>query len=228
MKEQITGIYLDYGDAVFRIYHICMPPVTDPLPNMHSHRYYELLFSTQEGLLYQFEDGTVSVGSNQILIVPPNTPHASLSKDKEKAGGLCFTLTLQKGRGGFYDAFEQALQRHAKRPIHIPASLLQSLRTLNEGDWSGSLRGYCRLKAAASAFLFSLFEVLDAFSSTERSTGADLEREDIQVLLDNLLQYPSLSLREIAREINYSERHTARLIQKFYQMSFSELRKRQK
>lgn len=230
MKEQITGIESNYGDASIRIFHFSIHPLPGVLRKPHTHQYYEILFCTEKSLVYRVEDKDILLQKNQFIIIPPNIPHIRVSESGEKfpIEGISFSLTEQKGKTGFYRAFEEALRQRALSPIPLPSELLTRFRAVNRADWSGSLQSYCQLKSLTSAFIFELFGVLDAFSCEEHATGLDRDREDILVLLDNLLNNRALSLQELAKRINYSERHTARLIRKHYHMSLSELRKRQR
>ncbi len=227
MNNRIHSIGLEYGDANFRLFHISLSKhSTPPLPE-HSHRYYELHLCLGGSHDYVLDGQTVPLCRNQLLIIPPHKLHcpASTATEDYRCVVLSFSLSECKGRRGFYRAFSRALETHAKHPQEASRSLIERLLALNAADWSGSLRSYCHLKAEAGAMLFTLFEDLHGYDEAKPPVGLDPDREDLHVLLDNLLNNPDLSLREIAEEINYSERHTARLIRSYYHMSLTELRR---
>ena len=229
MKEQITGIDSNYGDATFRIFHFSLSPIPELLPKHHTHQYYEILFCAGESVHYLLEDGEIRLKKNQYLILPPGVPHmADTEKGAIKAESIAFSLSEGKGKKGFYRSFEQTLLSHSLRPLHASAELFEALRALNGANWNGTPGSYCRLKYLAPAFLFALFDGLNVFDDGERATAMEHDREDTVALLDNLLNNQSLTLRDLSAKINYSERHTARMIRKQYGVSFSELRKRQR
>lgn len=229
MKEQINSICLDYGDAAFRVFHISLLSSSEITHNPHSHQYYEIHLCASGTYNYEIEGAVIPLHANQMLIIPPSTTHLPVHRaDRYHSAVLSFSLSEKKGKIGFHRAFEDALKKHAAHPITVPAHLLQQLTAIEKSDWSGSLKSYCRLKAEVSALIFSLFETLNAFETPKGIGGLDHDREDVRVLLDNLLNNRSLSLKEIAERINYSERHTARLIQQTYHMSLTQLRRAQK
>jgi hypothetical protein len=165
-----------------------------------------------------------------MLINPPSTTHFPVHGGDEgyHSAVLSFSLSEKKGKTGFYRAFEEALRQHSVTPVTVSSQLIRQLRTIEQADWSGSLRSHCQLKAETSSLIYALFDTLGAFESPEGIGGLDHDREDVRVLLDNLLNNREITLGEIARRINYSERHTARLIRQTYHMSLTQLRRAQK
>lgn len=229
MKEQINSICLDYGDAAFRVFHISILSSSEISHNPHSHQYYEIHLCAQGTYNYEIEGTVIPLHANQMLIIPPSVTHIPVHRaDRYHSAVLSFSLSEKKGKIGFYRAFEDALSQHASHPVTVPSCLLQQLVAIERSDWSGSMKSYCQLKAEISALILSLFETLGAFAAHKGIGGLEHDREDVCVLLDNLLNNRSLSLKEIAERINYSERHTARLIQKYYGLSISDIRKKQK
>ncbi|MBR2353786.1 MAG: AraC family ligand binding domain-containing protein, partial [Clostridia bacterium] len=213
----------------FRVFHISLLSSSEITHNPHSHQYYEIHLCSQGTYNYQIEGTAIPLHANQMLIIPPLTTHVPVSRaDRYHSAVLSFSLSEKKGKAGFFRAFEDALTQHASHPVTVPSCLLQQLVAIEQSDWSGSLKSHCRLKAEISALILSLFETLGAFESPKGPGGLEHDREDVCVLLDNLLNNRSLSLKDIAERINYSERHTARLIQQTYHMSLTQLRRAQK
>jgi AraC-like DNA-binding protein len=75
----------------------------------------------------------------------------------------------------------------------------------------------------AAGFIYQLFAHL-----VENASIAVPGKQDALVLMDNMINRPDVTLAEIASTINYSQRHTARLIEKYYGTSLSQLRKDKK
>jgi AraC-like DNA-binding protein len=88
--------------------------------------------------------------------------------------------------------------------------------------------GICRLKAAAACFLSDLFHLLSPYA-TETGTSPEPPCDtEVAVLLENMVNRPDITLEQIAEAINYSTRHTARLIKNIYGASLSEIRRSRK
>ena len=227
MKEKISSIRLEYGDAVFRIYHIRLTG-RRALQEMvsHDHQYYELHFAQQGEYPYRVDGKQLLLRANHLLIIPPGMAHESVGlPDDYRYAVLSLSLSQKNGDGGFYSYFKAALDRSVCTPIAAPPSLADHMVQFKRWELYRTVKGCCYLKARASALLFELFDLL-GFAPEDGHRHADFDYEDRLILLDNLLNQHEFTLRDIAEQINYTPRHTARLIRKIYGHSLSELRKK--
>ena len=164
-----------------------------------------------------------------MLIIPPQVPHASVlsaSWDYEYTV-ISFSLEKRDGEDGFYSFFESSLNACALTPINISPSFIKKAIELMRGELYCAIKGECYLKMQGSAFIYELFDILNHFGTATEPKNASENESNRLVLLDTLINDSSVSLIEIAAAINYSTRHTARLIKSIYGTSISEIRKKQ-
>lgn len=234
MKDKIRSIPLEYGDAVFRMFYIKLIPrnIKDGA-DKHTHGYYELHFAEKGSYVYTLEDRTLTLHEGEVLIIPPECMHRRVSLlEKQENGYECtvlqFSLTHGTGSRRFFDCFEEALARSARTAIAISPELLQQAIILKNTTFDNVLRGYCEFKARAGILLYTLFDELDAFSLQTNYSDGGVDRAENLILLENLINQPGSTLKEIADAMYYSERHTSRLIHRIYGVPFSELKKQRK
>lgn len=237
MKRKVNSIEMTFGDARFRLYHIQLPQedLGPKAPIYHDHGYYELHFAVRGSYEYKFPGKEVTLAQHQMLIIPPGVPHNTIlteNGDYEHTA-LQLVLTEGKGIGGFHTYFKETLNTMALTPLSFAPALLQPLHQLKRSDLYDAdaeldVRGYCYLSAQAYTLLYGIFDGINEFGSAKKHTAVHRDRMDSLVLLDSLINNPRITLSEIAEKINYSERHTARLIEQVYHMSFSELRQKRK
>ena len=231
MKETIHSITLAYGDALFHLYQFQLNPSTEPKDQViHGHRFYELHIAQEGSYTYSVGDRQIPVTRNQLLIITPDIPHASVQKQTPEGYRytvLSLSLEKQEGEDGFYAYFQQTLDEYALRALPIPAELSRRGAELNRGELYGALRGSCYLKMQASTLIYLLFESLNGFRFSGTARHSECDEHNRLVLLDTLINQADHSLSDIADAIHYSPRHTARLIRSIYGTSLSELRKKQ-
>lgn len=231
MTETIHSITLAYGDALFHLYQFQLNPSTAPQDQVvHGHRFYELHIAQEGAYTYSVGTQQIPVTRNQLLIIPPDIPHASVQTqqpDGYRYTVLSLSLEKQEGEEGFYAYFQQTLDQCALRALPIPAELSRWGAELNRAELYGAIRGSCYLKMQASALIYLLFDSLNGFRSSGMARHGECDEHNRLVLLDTLVNQADRSLSDIASAIHYSPRHTARLIHKLYGVSLSELRKKQ-
>ncbi len=231
MKTSIHGISLEYGDALLKLLKIkIISSKREEYDVTHNHKFYELHLAHQGSYTYTVGDEQITLQKNQLLIIPPNIPHVSVSGKKGDYEYSCLSIHLSQivGVAGFFSYFENVLNKYAKTPITVQPSLIGKISKLHDLDQqSNIIRDTCALKVYASSFFYELFYLLDGFSSTTPQHSSQIDTDERLVLLEELMNDQNLSLSEISKEIGYSSRHTARLINKYYGCSLSEFRKRQ-
>ena len=76
------------------------------------------------------------------------------------------------------------------------------------------------LNSCASKVIYSLCDLL----TDDKDKSYPETDEHLEVKIENLVNYFNISLTDIANEINYSPRHTERLIKRIYGKSLTEIR----
>lgn len=233
--SSIRTVSIDYGDARFSIYLISLPgayrsPGAEVTHVMHSHFYYELHYASRGQCLYRFSDREVLLQEGQMLLIPPGQHHLSVGTDSESYTPqvLSLSITTTENAGRFYPSFLSMLNAAALTPLPGSFAIAGYIDVLQQRPLYDSVPGICRLKAAAACFLSDLFHLLSPYA-TETGTSAEPPCDtEMAVLLENMVNRPDISLEQIAEAINYSTRHTARLIKNIYGASLSEIRRSRK
>lgn len=225
----IGNIPLQYGDAEFKIHLIQYPTHTDceteGLP--HRHLCYELHLAKTGAYDYQIGSDTIHLKKDNILIISPGSVHnaAIAGNNQYTFDSLLFSLQKATGQSGFYSYFSDVINTVIGKPFPASPCLRQLIVRLAAAVPANTIQDFCVQKADAAALITAFFACINAFSNNSKAASAGCPNPDTMLLLETLVNYPTYSLRDIARQIRYSERHTARLIQKMYHMPLSELRK---
>jgi len=231
MKESVCSFRFDYGDALFRLYQFNISENGDdsPLP-VHGHQFYELHFAFEGEYSYVIGDEKITLSRGQMLLIPPDTPHLAVDPncDSYKYAVISFSLNRQDGENGCFLYFKNTIDATVKRPLTANAALASLAKGLTERSYADSVEGICAYKVKATTFIYELFDSLNGFHSKHQPPKVGQNEEDRLVLLETLVNQPHRRIDEIAEAINYSPRHTARLIRSIYGMSLSEIRKSQK
>lgn len=232
--SSIRTVSLEYGDTRVSIYRIHLSqehkaPLPDTRSVMHSHFYYELHYAAQGQYLYRFSDRQILLRQGEMLLIPPNVLHGTTDKTSENYTPhvLSLSLTATDSAGKFHSAFTAMLGAAALNPIRSPAALPGQMEILQQESLYDSVLGVCKLKATAGDLISDLFHLLGPYA-TEASASEPPCDAEVAVLLENLVNRPDISLEQIAAAINYSPRHTARLIKNIYGVSLSEIRRSRK
>lgn len=224
--QKIDNIELRYGNAVFKVFFHKSPSSRKHDILYHLHHFYELHFCIQGSYVYKLEDKEVTLSQSQLLVIPPGVNHSSLkfhSSDDYTCVVFQFSLYRSEESFDFYDYFKDTLNVSAKKAINVPISLIKQAVELNSMEAPYDLRTYCNVTSTAYKFLFDIFDALNGFSSHTDTISSEQDPESLLFLLNNLVNLHEMSLRAIAAELNYSERHVARLIKQMYNMPLTEI-----
>lgn len=233
MKETVHSVTLTYGNALFHLYQIQLDPIAPPEEQhavFHEHQFYELHLAHSGSFVYTVGENSIFLQPHQLLIIPPDIPHISIPTPPPqdyRYSVLSLSLTKTDGEDGFYSYFQHTLAECSLHALSMPSGLERRCTELARAERYGALRGECYLKMQASALIYELFESLNEFHFTGFAPRSVCDEQNRIVLLDILVSQHNYSLSDIAAAINYSPRHTARLIQKTYGLSLSQLRKKQ-
>lgn len=233
--DSIRTVSMEYGDTRISIYLIDLAqghkmPLPDARPVMHSHFYYELHYAARGQYLYRFSDREIFLRQGEMLLIPPNVIHGAIDKESDTYTPhvLSLSLTATEAAGKFYPIFASILGAAALQPLKAPTSLPDQINILQQKALYDSVLGICRLKAAAGSLISDLFHLLRPYGAEAETTPEPPCDAEVAVLLENLVNRPDITLEQIAAAINYSPRHTARLIKNTYGASLSEVRRSRK
>ena len=220
MYNKVNSISMEYDDTKITFFQINLQSEMFNQSLWHDHRYYEIHFCWKGSVDYTFSDQTVRLNPEELLIIPPNTFHNSITAvDKQNIHILSFEVTAAKNNKQFYKAITSALNKNALAPLRFSCGSQVEWDVYNQEDLYSSLLGICKLKSEATKFIYLLFNcIIKEYIAVNNKT-------EIPVLLDNLINRPNITLDEIAAATHYSKRHISRLIKQQYGVSFSVLRK---
>ena len=226
MDNDAYSVTMDYGDAEVTFFNIKIKTKNDGTPVWHKHDYYELHTCLAGEVTYTFEQGTVTLGCMQSLLIPQGVPHLSVDAERGKVAGLrvvSFALSSKKGDKSLFAIFQEALERCALQPMHISALADLDTDVLRRDAMYRSVSGILQLKEICARFAYAFFgHIVDG------AQILPLRKRELMVLIDNMVYLPEISLDDIARATNYSKRHVSRLICQKYGCSLGKLRKRTK
>ena len=229
METSMQSVSLEYGDALFRLLKIkIFTNKIDEKQITHNHQFYELHFALKGSYIYTVADRQIVLQENQFLIIPPSTPHIAVNNEETDYEYLSLSLHLSRCEGakGFFDYFKNRLEAHAEQPLPMTAALADKRGFLPLiGEQRNIIHEVCALKSYGSAFIYELFDAIDGYRS-ETHISPSIADADRLVLLEELINHHTFSLSEIAAELGYSTRHTARIIKKVYGCNISQLRKK--
>lgn len=228
MKDFIRSVSVDYSDAKISFFKIYIAKSVEVSRDYiwHRHNYYELHFSRGDVARYTFEDEVVDLLPGEMMIISPGRPHKTLEmiNGTKKPDVIPMTVTRSGNGQAFFEFFDFALKNAGGKKFKMPHISRDILSDFNRAELYDSYIGMCKLKASASELIYQLFLML----ASDRNENLPRSENNIFILLDNLVNYPDITLQEMSSITNYSKRHISRLIVQYYGMTLTELRKKHK
>lgn len=222
MKSSVQSIQVEFGNARFNVYKISIGNLGRNIPTVHFHKYYEIHFALQGKHLYKFSDSELELTSGEMLIIPPETTHTRIDASNKKyhCSVLEFALEKIQGAPDLYDSLKELFLEQSLKKLKVDCELLDNLNKFK----SIEQEFYCNLKTSAYLVINSIISKL---GDVQPKQDANPKCDDVGVLMDNLIN-KGANLKEIAQEIYYTERHTARLINQRYGETLTSLNKKRK
>ena len=186
----------------------------------HEHSYYEFHFSPYACYDIVTQEKTFTLETNTLFIIPPHLSHYSTCTRANNSIILNVDLKMLEGDSPFYDYFKKSIDSNCLKKIKIADDIKKCFYSFNNISANGTIKNHCVLKLSALNILTSL--LTDDGSITHKS-----KKEQIDILLENYVNSPTYSISQIAENLNYSQRQTARLIHEKYNMSLGDIRKLQ-
>lgn len=187
----------------------------------HKHFNYELHFAINGFYEYEFLDKKIVLHKNQMLIIPPHLFHKSVAAEENGYEPRVLTIKLSsEEKDGFFDYFNFVFQKNALKCLEIRDEIVKKILKMYDAINAKSCLENIYLTSCAADVLYELCNLL-----TDGKNGCNPEGEnDLYVQIENLVNNCGFSLKDIAKQINYSPRQTERLIKKLYGKSLKEIR----
>ena len=228
-KLSVYSVTAELGNARLRFYRVgkpglyCDNDAKSSIGPNHSHLYYECHYIDSGSLEFELENGKVRVDGGRVLLIPPFVEHYPLGGINTGYRVISFTIERKEGETGFYESFVSSIDCVSCRLFEAGAELVRALK-LFPGSFSAKTPAdYCNRKILAYQLTKELFASIKGFDFALKNNAQNGANVDI-ALLDYLVNENSYSLSDIAGQIGYTARHTARLIRQLYQKSLGEIR----
>ena len=227
MDLNISKINLDYGDTMFIMYkfnNACVDEERGDVSLLHCHEWYELhLLLDGE---YEFELGNekIPMKANDFLVIKPKTEHYSYKTMNSDFITISFNIKRKGRETRHFNYFKNTLDSIDRKTLKSTGEMVVLAKNILKSSDVDDVKNLCKLKCLYNELIFELFNRANGFCEmNENLKEAEI---DYKITLDVMVNSPIYSLSDIADNIGYSERHTARLIKNIYGESLSDMRER--
>ena len=191
--------------------------------SLHCHRYFEVHCTVAHQRDLALSTQTISLEANQLLLICPGCMHYS-SPYADSRNVLSFELRQGKGERGFYRHFMELFHLLNLTPLPLSRKLRHALLDFSSAELQNTVMAFCRLKLLGLTVLVAFLENLAPHAEHRDSAYTPEHTGAFDAALDMML-YSDLTLEQIARQLGYSSRHTARLIHRRYGNSLGRIRR---
>lgn len=217
------------GDAEFILLKVdfaASDSKSDKAGALHCHRYYELHINTGPSRTLSLPTGEIRLETDQFLLICPGCMHYSIPYT-DNSCVLSFELHQAKGEEGFYRHFCGLLNGLNLKPLPASRKFRISLTEFTTFGLENTVMGFCHIKLLGLSALVAMLENMAGFAEHSDTAYTPEHTGAFDAALDMML-YSELSLEQIARQLGYSKRHTARLIHRRYGDSLGRIRRKAK
>lgn len=192
-------------------------------PMFHSHSYYEIYFGIGNDVVVSSAKEKYVINKGTMFLIAPGNYHYAIPSGAENnIFILSFSIQKRPGAAGIYDNMVDAFHKLCFTPIQISDRLLQSIIPFAHVEVS-SIKSKCKLKCLAYQAIYDLLDELHIFDSLPANEEHHRNQTSDLLMLEELINTREYSLKDIASYLGYSEKQTARMIEKLFGMSFREL-----
>lgn len=226
MKDPFPGITRHrLGDAEFTLIKTTgSAKEAAPVTTLHCHRYFEIHCNSGSEKRLPLPTGEITLESGSFLVICPGCMHYSVDYP-DGSCVLSFELRQCPGEAGFFTHFMRLLNSLNLKCLPASRKFRSAFEAYAHETPEATILGFCREQLLALQALVAFLEELSACAQrgdppyTPEHTGA------FDAALDMML-YTNLTLGQIANQLGYSPRHTARLIRRRYGDSLGAIRKK--
>ncbi len=231
MKEYVfSNVDVEFGDARFEISVVHgvendeNAEMADYSPLLHQHIYYEIfLFTEGKGELVT-ENAREVVREDEILIVKPGIWHHPVKEEGNHAVVLSVLLSRGEGDAGCYDYFKKTLDNFSMCAVRISDGLRKKFLQFDKIERAEDFRTRCMRKVDGYVFLAALFDDLNGFENAEVEILSKRGESETMAMFEAMRNNTDITLKELAKRMNYSTVHVSRLIKQHYGMTLTEIR----
>ncbi|MBQ8402343.1 MAG: AraC family transcriptional regulator [Clostridia bacterium] len=159
------------------------------------------------------------------IVIPPGIRHSP--RQPSDPGNVVLAIALEPctGKSGYYHTFRKALSEGGCRAVPLEKAQAKRIKQLFTVMESSGLRDSCLRQALAYEMVFTVLDRLQGIWISEEIQETGQPEEKTNITLDWMVNDMRLSLSDIAGEMGYTTRHTARLIRQQYGMSLGDIRR---
>jgi len=246
----VNSIPVFVGDTRFMLYHLAHTNVqkSDNIAEiLHCHLFYEIRVAINGSHEYVFDDKRIMLSKGELLVIPPGKYHYSLVNDGSFKEMVCSLLPEKtEGTPKIYTEYCDMLDKFWGVPVKFPpqlekavAELLELQQSISNDRLSGvaaekSFEMAFREQLLAASVVYELGKCLGVGMGKplEKTSAPELNTKRVDMktalLLELMSSVNDITISEIAQQLNYSEKHTARLIKEVYGTNFSEYQRNKK
>lgn len=212
-----------FDNALVRLYKI--NDGSKPMPThsvVHSHGYYELHLVTKGEYTYTIDGKNLCVRAGELTVIKPDTLHKSVvfSEDIE-VSVLGLTVHKISDDSDFCKTLTEKLDETLCTALMLPTRLADKIVDYCMRPVADTVADYCKNKLTACEIAVGLITLICDNDTFYRSSAC----VDFDIMLETFISMPSVTLKQMAQRLNYSERHLARMIKSRYGMSLTDLRR---
>lgn len=212
---------LVFGDAVVSLYRIKGSYGDVERAFLHRHSFYELHILLRGEHAFSIGDTVVPVESGEMVIIGPETDHRAVVDETVQRVVLSLAVKRGSGAGAVYAGLIKALDGNCCRPISVHEELRARIVAYDRMAAAHSGMAVLRRKLDACALVVGLFEALGYGEEKMFAT----QGVDFDIALEAFVEQSNVPLKQIARNLGYSQRQIARKIKERYGKSFSQIRR---
>ncbi len=196
---------------------------------LHTHTSHELFYIAKGSLDMVFQDRTLTLTDNTLLVIPPDTLHYTWSEDPDVQRYVLYFQVLDLAAGtSFREAFDAVEPIAFTHPAQVQNVFLRLSR------YSRKIPEVCRGLMASCFYelLYLLKEELLTRQLSDREQepppsliANNMDREYRNYVIDdyiNLHLTEDLSLATLAEKVYLSQRHVNRILRQNYGQTFRE------
>lgn len=206
---------------LFQMPNLSESAITNPM--IHCHSYYEIYFGIGNDVVISSAKEKHIVSKGTMLLIAPGNYHYSIPAEAENnIVVLSFSMQKHPGSTAVYDSISNIFSELCFRPIQISERLANSIIPFAQAEVTG-FKSKCRMKCLAYQLIYDLLDELNIFENIPAKEEHHRNQASDLLILEELINIREFSLKDIASYLGYSEKQTARMIEKLFGMSFREL-----
>lgn len=228
-EQTLTQTDVTFGDTLIRLYRFAQAADyadrTSHVPILHSHPFYEVMLCPSYPFRIVLEKkGDVHLTSGTCFMIAPGKPHCAVGTTGHPPISFGISVKKMEGAVPLFRRISEGLRGNREQILPLSTETKALFEAWQRSrEWT--LEGFCESKMLAYRFLHAFFKDLALPGREPIRPGAE-NKAGMGALLDTLLDDRHYRLKEIARALGYTRKHTLRLIHQRYGCDFRTIRER--